>query len=169
VRCKSYPIREVNAPAKVEFQQTLQEVAKADGDGLALCEYYGYSAGCDLCEEWNWYHDAVCDTFCIETDPDCASTPQDPLPQPEPEPETEPQSCSFFMYLEACDENEYCHYGAEDTCGAADGMGVCTPKPEICFETLAVPACGCDGETYVNTCEAAQAGISVYSSESCEN
>jgi len=52
-------------------------------------------------------------------------------------------------------------------CGAADQMGTCEPTPEACIEIFS-PVCGCDGQTYGNSCFAHGAGTSVASIGACE-
>jgi hypothetical protein len=55
---------------------------------------------------------------------------------------------------------EYCDYPVQAHCGAADGPGVCRKVPDTCKGDID-PVCGCDGNTYGNACEAAQAAVSV--------
>ena len=79
--------------------------------------------------------------------------------------------CTLFLIIntfslknkaEACMENiecvkeEYCR--KED--GDCDGEGTCESKPSLCLD-IWDPVCGCDGETYQNSCFAAQAGVNV--------
>ena len=45
-------------------------------------------------------------------------------------------------------------------CGAADGGGVCSPKPEVCTREYR-PVCGCGDVTYPNACMAAADGVSI--------
>ena len=75
------------------------------------------------------------------------------------------QSCGGLAGL-TCDAGTYCHFELEQTCGAADHLGTCLPVPELCVEVF-FPVCGCDGQTYSNSCFAAMAGVSVASEGEC--
>jgi hypothetical protein len=59
-----------------------------------------------------------------------------------------------------CDDGEFCNFPVGANCGRADAPGQCAVLPEVCIEIFA-PVCGCDGETYANSCFAAAAGVSV--------
>ncbi len=65
-----------------------------------------------------------------------------------------------------CTEGSFCDFPAESICGRADGPGVCQPQPEVCIEIFA-PVCGCDGQTYANSCFANAAGVSVETEGEC--
>ncbi len=59
----------------------------------------------------------------------------------------------------SCAEGEFCEFEEAAACGArADG--VCKPVPEGCDANYE-PVCGCDGETYSNSCEANATGAAV--------
>ena len=69
---------------------------------------------------------------------------------------------------QTCKQGDYCSYRPEDICGAADAQGVCAPIEESACSAVFEPVCGCDGQTYSNACEAANAGTSVSSEGECE-
>lgn len=67
-------------------------------------------------------------------------------------------ACGGFVGMQ-CGPTEYCDF-PDEQCGAADGVGVCKPRPQGCPEFYS-PTCGCDGVVYGNSCDAASAGQDV--------
>ncbi|HET6148814.1 MAG TPA: Kazal-type serine protease inhibitor [Polyangia bacterium] len=65
-----------------------------------------------------------------------------------------------------CTADEYCAYTEGLYCGAADAEAVCKPRPDVC-DTIYAPVCGCDGQTYANSCVASRAGSGVLHSGPC--
>lgn len=58
---------------------------------------------------------------------------------------------------DVCRPDEWCDFEDPHVCGGDDGSGVCAPRPLGCTD-IDDPACGCDGETYPNACDAQAAG-----------
>lgn len=69
--------------------------------------------------------------------------------------------------LAQCGKDEFCSFTAKANCGRADAPGVCTVKPQICYQ-LYKPVCGCNGQTYSNDCYAHGAGVSVDHDGACQ-
>lgn len=66
-----------------------------------------------------------------------------------------------------CRANQWCDFPASAICGGVDQFGTCRLRPEVCTEHY-LPVCGCDGNTYGNTCKAAHAGFDTAHAGKCE-
>ena len=73
--------------------------------------------------------------------------------------ECPPPSCQSNA---ECDERDYC----AKSVGDCDGTGVCEQRPAGCI-LPENPVCGCDGNTYDDSCVAAMAGVSVEHAGQC--
>ncbi|MCA9250913.1 MAG: hypothetical protein KDA54_07240 [Phycisphaerales bacterium] len=65
----------------------------------------------------------------------------------------------------ACQDGLYCKFEV-GVCGQGDQSGECDLIPDVCVAVVD-PVCGCDGQTYSNECEAAQASVSIDSEGDC--
>ena len=66
-----------------------------------------------------------------------------------------------------CASNADCAGDAYCQSSACGGSGTCAARPQTCPQTCAVPElCGCDGQSYCNSCIAAGAGVNVSSNGS---
>jgi hypothetical protein len=70
--------------------------------------------------------------------------------------------------LPECAEGSFCAFPSGADCGRADAPGSCATRPEACI-LIFDPVCGCDGQTYGNSCQAASAGVSVDFDGACED
>lgn len=77
------------------------------------------------------------------------------------------EACGGMTGAYCLNASDYCHYEPADQCGAADRMGTCRARPEVCTREYR-PVCGCDGQTHPNPCEANAAGTSIASEGPCE-
>ena len=76
------------------------------------------------------------------------------------------EACGGMMGLVCGAPGDFCRMEMSAQCGAADQMGVCSPRPEMCMKVYQ-PVCGCDGRTYSNACEANGAGTSAAYAGEC--
>lgn len=70
------------------------------------------------------------------------------------------------MTNDACAETEFCKK-AEGVCG--NYTGLCEPRPEACPMAFGMEICGCDGNTYIDECNAHAVGMNVAFSGACED
>lgn len=78
----------------------------------------------------------------------------------------EAQACGS-RGLPECPEGSFCAFPPDADCGRADAPGVCARRAEACIQIFD-PVCGCDGQTYGNSCSASSAGVSVDFDGPCE-
>lgn len=105
-----------------------------------------------------------CDEACVDFG-DCCSDAAD-VCGIEPEP-PEGTACGGWLG-DTCADDEFCAYEPGQHCGAADASAVCLTQPDACI-LLVDPVCGCDGETYSNSCFAGMAGTGVLHEGECES
>jgi hypothetical protein len=66
-----------------------------------------------------------------------------------------------------CGYDYFCDAPAS-TCPGGGVAGTCAPRPNDCTGEQAQATCACDGQIYVNACEAYAVGVDVGSQEGCQ-
>jgi hypothetical protein len=75
------------------------------------------------------------------------------------------ETCGGFRGA-MCGSDYYCDFADSAACGAADGIGTCQPRPDVCTP-VELPVCGCDGQRYGSACEAHRAGVDDQPASAC--
>ena len=126
----------VSCANEAEFQPDPNRgpISGGKADHLDTCEDScgGQSAGECWCDDQCSYYGDCCDDKV-----DICDAPQE-------------TACGGWLG-DTCDSDEYCHYDDQANCGFADASGTCMEKPDACIEIYS-PVCGCDGQTYDNSC-----------------
>jgi hypothetical protein len=66
-----------------------------------------------------------------------------------------------------CGNNAYCD-AAEDACPGGGVFGTCAPRPKHCTGEETQITCGCNGQIYIDACQAYAVGVDVGSQEGCK-
>ena len=148
----------VETEGRAESQAPRGELGKADLVGT--CELPN---GNDLCGG-HGKGNCWCDEACVDYG-DCCADAADVCGLDVPPPAGE--ACGGLAGLTGAD-GQTCMFEEDAFCGFADALGTCVDTPEFCIELFA-PVCGCDGQTYSNSCFALAAGTSVASQGECES
>ena len=65
-----------------------------------------------------------------------------------------------------CADDQLCAWTLKSCGEDPQDVGACEPRPVGC-DPLYAPVCGCDGEVYGNSCEAAKNGVDVAEADGC--
>ena len=100
----------------------------------------------------------------------CSAAPADPPPPEPPLPPISGNTCGGIAGLKCPHEasGQFCQYQPGQMCGAADQMGSCVSSLVRCTREYR-PVCGCDGETYANSCVATSRKVSIAHHGACED
>lgn len=114
-------------------------------------------------EAWNdCSSDADCarGEHCVDTGKRCITEPCYGVYVCQGEGQQEGETCGGIANLQ-CAQGLECLFtdvaGSDNDCQIADRGGVCGHRPEACIEVYK-PVCGCDGQTYGNSCQLTAAG-----------
>ena len=130
----------------------------AQGDGGVCDGFFGYAWNGTSCQ-------SIIGCGCVGAD--CDSIFMDMATCQAEHAACPGRTCGGFIGA-TCASGEYCDYGGPSgvSCGAADGLGVCTARPPSCTREY-LPVCGCDGRDYDNACIANLNGTDVATRGTC--
>jgi len=93
------------------------------------------------------------------------SEPVETVPTPEITFDASGEACGGFTGI-YCPDGYYCQLEEGQCLTQMDAAGTCQIRPQMCTRDYS-PVCGCDGQTYSNSCSAATAGVSIAGSGEC--
>jgi hypothetical protein len=131
-----------------------ERIASADGqNGVAAARVDAGAGGAFIVESTGpWLKPFHLNLACVAPAGACT-----PLRQPK-------QACGGEIG-DGCDDGLYCDVG--ETCGGARAVGMCHRERFLC-PRIYRPVCGCDGQTYANSCSASADAMSVAHEGACD-